>query len=1463
MSGPVSEEVTSSWLMMKRGGLMSVAFWTWKRRFVKIEGEQLLLYADDGPGAEFKGTVPVRGISVALARAKNATKGGALYAFNTTEASGATIAWAAFSRDERARWLRALVAHGATLEAGADTESNTADEEEESTPGHDETEHALDTASSASSTPAGLPEKTTPSGPGVVYSRMPLSSIFGERGPAQAWDGKPPKRSSPSSDVEGWPRGEPAPLPSVGARRLVGDDAATTTTTTKAAEASFMEVGSGACHKSEAGILRRAASSGGRSSASRASRASEDPSSGSSSAAAAAAAAAAQHSQTTKTVRFDKLAKRGELMTSPSFSTSAADSPGSTRSANTLSSSVSTTPVSRGQAAGKRVVGQWLSKETHLGSGTFGNVYRGTYFNQKVAIKELIVQDLSSESIAEFEREAELHYHLRHNNVILLLCYNVDPANGPTCMVMELAQCSLYDVLHKGVALPAADDRELNIHTRLRILEDVASGLMFLHTLDIMHLDLKSLNLLLDAAGVVKLADFGLSVVKSEIEGSEGKAIGSLPYMAPELMVDEPVPDKSCDVYSFYVVIWEVICRAQPHEGKPPAWIMKFSSKRKKRLDVPKHVGCPERLEALMIRCAEFEPTRRPTMEACQRAISDVRADPVAPSLMRVELPENALFTCQVVASSVDVLDAPHTKLDDEQTFASIIMSSSDLSSRSEMSSSRADSDKTEDSAAAFHSSGGGGLEMLDTPRSAGSTTGHGSLANKLVLSRGDKFYVEAHVAAANARDDGEDQVYLKLANEEAYIAAFGPDGEILVKLVDSSIGAERLAVEARERGIGAVIEGLLFHLATMHAEAVLRLLACIFEILAAPDDEEENGGADDDEAAMSDAMRVKACRRVVASLAIFSEDAHVQLAGVSAVVNLALDAVGRGALAKFGACAAVVSALRTHGQRGDRAFELQRVCAEAILNLLSDDTNAPALKAAGAACALLRVVEGLVRAQEAGTRSSAADVRRRERRVAARAWTSLARLASAEPRPRASSSSSKSNASAASNASHFLASAAASPPAPSTLRPLAAAAPLRARKSSAASSFSSSSTALSRFANVGEADDVPALLRDFNAARLTVLSADDAAKAIADRNANSAAFDPDDDEEEDDNAVVIIDEVEAVSSSLEAPAAAPNPCVVPPDDNGRGASSLLSACCHAMQSFATMPTRGDVPPLSDALLDAGAARTLERALRCALENSVKARRLLSRNGLLEADDLARRACAAIMALAAASSRARMLLGEVGVCEAAVDVARDICFMDPDAPRDDNGRLRYYAVGALSNLAFSAPYNRERLDNAGALQAIAACAEAASDDLDQQRLCCRAFCTLGTIEVSDDADDPRRLEDKHLAVVTQAMLSYDDAQLQHLGCAAIINLAAETRHRRALGRVDACEAVTAALKAHPMDARVQEYGFRAAVYLARDDPENRERFYAHGVRRLAASAARLFAGNPAVLAWAQRLQKEL
>ena len=533
-------------------------------------------------------------------------------------------------------------------------------------------------------------------------------------------------------------------------------------------------------------------------------------------------------------------------------------------------------------------------------------------------------------------------------------------------------------------------------------------------------------------------------------------------------------------------------------------------------------------------------------------------------------------------------------------------------------------------------------------------------------------------------------QVYLKLANEDEYVAAFGPAGEVRVTLRDSSIGADQLAREARDRGLAAVVESLLFYLASNHGDAVLRLLVCAFELFGAPASTH-----------VTTALRTKACRRVVAALTNFTGDARVQLAGVSAVVNLAVDAVGRRALAEFGACEAVLRAVTTHGfsSKDDpdhawRRSEVRHVGVEAVTNLLPDDANAAQLAALDAPKVLLRLV-----AELEDTGGAAPRRRSRDRRVAARAWSSLARLAAVRH---------------------------------------------------------------GRDHDDGAASDA--------------LSGDDAALKVL--TCATGALDLLDDATGDDG----FEDPQAAGDEDALDTAAllygKSPTTPPDEAPARGAGALLSACCHAIQAFAAADAA-----LAGTLVGADAPRVLERSIKRALRASASSDANQSRGGY----ELARRACAATMALAATGDGARGALGAGDVCAAVVTVVRDLCGDEGPLPLATDDRLRYYAVGALLNLAFSSPKNRDDLAAHDVLAAVAACAAAAAADLDMQRLCCRAFWILATPpDKADAAATPRKpLEDAKLAVVPRAMLTYEaDQQLQHFACGAVINLAATSSAMR-------------------------------------------------------------------------------
>lgn len=99
---------------------------------------------------------------------------------------------------------------------------------------------------------------------------------------------------------------------------------------------------------------------------------------------------------------------------------------------------------------------------------------------------------------------------------------------------------------------------------------DMLKGLHFIHSVGMLHRDLKSPNLLVDKRGTIKLADFGLSILQSN--STEQMVHMSVPWTAPEIFSGQPYTPKA-DVYSVGIICWEILTRKTPYYDMLPAAI--------------------------------------------------------------------------------------------------------------------------------------------------------------------------------------------------------------------------------------------------------------------------------------------------------------------------------------------------------------------------------------------------------------------------------------------------------------------------------------------------------------------------------------------------------------------------------------------------------------------------------------------------------------------------------------------------------------------------------------------------------------------------------------------------------------------------------------------------------------------------------------------------------------------------
>ncbi len=258
-----------------------------------------------------------------------------------------------------------------------------------------------------------------------------------------------------------------------------------------------------------------------------------------------------------------------------------------------------------------------FDEKSQLGYGAYSTVYKGTYEYSEVAIKKLNTRHLSTDAVEELKREAGILGSVRSDYIVQLRGVCLEAPNY--CLVMELmSKGSLYSVLQNSPELPLV--------VRLQIGLDVCCGLYLLHQKNILHRDLKSMNVLLDDRFRAKIADFGLSKIKSEMssKSSSHGMKGTLGWMAPELFAEKPQVSAAVDIYALGMVMWEMITHPYrtPFQGLAPASLITAKLNRGENQEmIPK--SCSPELRQWIRRCWQ-KPDKRPSAQVLAQSLSEM-----------------------------------------------------------------------------------------------------------------------------------------------------------------------------------------------------------------------------------------------------------------------------------------------------------------------------------------------------------------------------------------------------------------------------------------------------------------------------------------------------------------------------------------------------------------------------------------------------------------------------------------------------------------------------------------------------------------------------------------------------------------------------------------------------------------------------------------------------------------------
>ncbi|MFH8837707.1 protein kinase [Streptomyces sp. NPDC017868] len=246
-----------------------------------------------------------------------------------------------------------------------------------------------------------------------------------------------------------------------------------------------------------------------------------------------------------------------------------------------------------------------------IGRGGMGEVWQATdeVLGRPVAVKLMLAQSTDPSAGDRFRLEAQTAARLSHPHVVGV--FDFGTWDGKLFLVMELVEGdSLQGSPSEPMVLPAERVAVVAAHA--------AAGLAAAHRQGVVHRDIKPGNLLVDAEGTVKLADFGIARFVDDPSAAlttTGQIVGTGLYLAPERALGQPASPAS-DVYSLGCVLYQLTT------GRPPFRADTATALLYQHIDTPpvppSRLGAvlPPEFEAYLLSLLAKQPEQRPSAQA-------------------------------------------------------------------------------------------------------------------------------------------------------------------------------------------------------------------------------------------------------------------------------------------------------------------------------------------------------------------------------------------------------------------------------------------------------------------------------------------------------------------------------------------------------------------------------------------------------------------------------------------------------------------------------------------------------------------------------------------------------------------------------------------------------------------------------------------------------------------------------